>query len=172
MKNNIVLIGFMGVGKGQTARALAKRLKTFALDCDDLIESAQNCKIREIFERDGEEEFRRIEANLAKFLQNSVKGAVISTGGGFYAVKNLRKIGTIVYLKSSFDKIYERIMKSPNAQRKIAKRPLLRDLDKARELHAKRAKIYARKADIIISVEDKSTQNIVKEIIKKMKEVK
>ena len=44
--NNIVLIGFMGVGKGTTARALSKALKTMNLDCDDLLESSQNMKIK------------------------------------------------------------------------------------------------------------------------------
>ena len=43
--NNIVLIGFMGVGKGTTARALSKALKTMNFDCDDLLESSQNMKI-------------------------------------------------------------------------------------------------------------------------------
>lgn len=40
--NNIVLIGFMGVGKGRTARAITKLTGRFALDCDDLIESYAN----------------------------------------------------------------------------------------------------------------------------------
>ena len=48
--NNIVLIGFMGVGKGTTARALGKALKTMNLDCDDLLESSQNMKIKAIFD--------------------------------------------------------------------------------------------------------------------------
>ena len=55
--NNIVLIGFMGVGKGTTARALSKALKTMNLDCDDLLESSQNMKIKAIFDEFGEEHF-------------------------------------------------------------------------------------------------------------------
>ena len=59
-KNNIVLIGFMGVGKGTIARALYKETGLFPLDSDDLIESAYNLKIKEIFAKHGEDEFRKI----------------------------------------------------------------------------------------------------------------
>ena len=43
-KNNIILIGFMGVGKGTIARALIKESSMFAIDTDDLIESMENTK--------------------------------------------------------------------------------------------------------------------------------
>lgn len=161
---NIVLIGFMGVGKGTVARALAAQSGMFALDCDDMIESYANKKIGQIFKEQGEQSFRKMEASLAKFLEKSVCCAVISTGGGFYAVKNLNKIGTVVYLKSSFEGIIERLKNSENAEKKFAKRPLLADLQKAAALHAERDGAYEKKADIIIDVENKSVKKIVKEI--------
>ena len=46
--NNIVLIGFMGVGKGTVARELVRRSSYFAVDTDDLIESIENKKIKKI----------------------------------------------------------------------------------------------------------------------------
>ena len=161
---NIVLIGFMGVGKGTVARALAAQSGMFALDCDDMIESYANKKIGQIFKEQGEQSFRKMEASLAKFLEKSVRCAVISTGGGFYAVKNLNKIGTVVYLKSSFKGIIERLKNSENAEKKFAKRPLLADLQKAAALHAQRDGAYEKKADIVIDVENKSVKKIVKEI--------
>ena len=161
---NIVLIGFMGVGKGTVARALAAQSGMFALDCDDMIESYANKKIGQIFKEQGEESFRKMEAGLAKFLEKSVRHAVISTGGGFYAVKNLNKIGTVVYLKSSFEGIINRLKNSENAEKKFAKRPLLADLQKAAALHAQRNGAYEKKADIVIDVENKSVKKIVKEI--------
>jgi len=162
---NIVLIGFMGVGKGTVARALAAQSGMFALDCDDMIESYANKKIGQIFKEQGEQSFRKMEAGLAKFLEKSVRCAVISTGGGFYAVKNLNKIGTVVYLKSSFEGIIERLKNSENAEKKFAKRPLLADLQKAAALHAQRNGAYEKKADIVIDVENKSVKKIVKEIL-------
>lgn len=161
---NIVLIGFMGVGKGTVARALAAQSGMFALDCDDMIESYANKKIGQIFKEQGEQSFRKMEGDLAKFLEKSVRCAVISTGGGFYAVKNLNKIGTVVYLKSSFEGIIDRLKNSENAEKKFAKRPLLADLQKAAALHAQRDGAYEKKADIVINVENKSVKKIVKEI--------
>ncbi|MCI6989463.1 MAG: AAA family ATPase [Campylobacter sp.] len=169
---NIVLVGFMGVGKGTIARALSKEIGYFALDCDDMIESAKNKKIREIFEEEGEESFRQIEKKLAKFLQNNIKGAIISTGGGFYSTPNIKQIGKIIYLRSNFDAIYDRLIKSPNSDKKIAKRPLLQDLNRAKALHDKRDPQYQKIADIIIDVTDKSPKEIVQKIKKSLKESK
>ncbi|PSM52341.1 shikimate kinase [Campylobacter blaseri] len=171
-KNNIVLIGFMGVGKGATARALRDELNLFNLDCDDMIESAYNMKIKNIFKEFGEKKFRQMEQNLAKYLEKSVNNSIISTGGGFYKVKNLKNIGTIIYLKSSFEGIMDRIKQSPNANKKIEKRPLLKDIQKAKELHKKRDKEYKKVADIIIDVENKKIKNIIKEINKELKKDK
>lgn len=159
----------MGVGKGRIGRELAKNLGVFALDCDDLIQSANNAKIKEIFAEFGEEYFRKQEKNLAIFLEKSVKNAVISTGGGFYRVPNLKKIGKIIYLKSDFESIINTIKSSPNAQKKIAKRPLLSNLTAAKELFLKREKEYETLADIIIDVREKSTKDIILQIKKGLK---
>ena len=45
----------MGVGKGTVARHIAKKTGKLFLDTDELIESEQNLKVREIFETKGEE---------------------------------------------------------------------------------------------------------------------
>ena len=62
--NNIILIGFMGVGKGTVARALVKNSNYFAVDTDDLIESLVNKKIKKIFKDEGEEYFRFLEKKM------------------------------------------------------------------------------------------------------------
>lgn len=168
-KNNIVLIGFMGVGKGTIARALYNETKFFPLDCDDLIESAYNLKIKKIFAKHGEDEFRKIEKKLAKFIEKNVNNAIVSTGGGFYKVPNLKKLGTIIYLKSDFDSIIKRIETSPNAEKKLAKRPLLKDLNEAKKLFDKREDEYEKVADLIVDVSDKSPKMValkIKELIK------
>ena len=166
---NIVLIGFMGVGKGTIARVLIKKTKRFGLDTDDLIESMENRKIKAIFDTDGEAYFRKLEKKTAKWLEKNVKNAIISTGGGFFKVDNLDDIGTIVYLRSSFDGILKRLREHENADLKLAKRPLLTDEAKARALFKDRSVLYEEKADIIIDVEDRTIEAIVKEIIAVLK---
>ena len=166
---NIILIGFMGVGKGSTAREIVKQAKTVALDTDDIIESMEKRKIKKIFEQEGETYFRELERRVAKWLEKSVKGTLISTGGGFYKVPNLKKIGTVVLLDAPFDAIYKRILTHPQAEKKLKKRPLFQDVEKARELYKSRLAEYKEIADIVIDVEDKSVENIAAEFLKKVK---
>ncbi|WP_331775653.1 shikimate kinase [Sulfurospirillum sp. 1612] len=166
MANNLILIGFMGVGKGTIARELARQSGLFAIDTDDLIESLENKKIKEIFKDEGEDYFRALEKKTAKWLEKSVKKSIISTGGGFYKVSNLNKIGTIIYLESRFEKIIERIQHHPQAEKKFAKRPLLQDLEQAKKLFLLRVKAYEACANLTITVEDKTPQQIAKDILK------
>lgn len=166
---NVILIGFMGVGKGTVAREIVKNSSYMAIDTDDIIESMENQKIKKIFEDNGEEYFRKLEKDVSLWLEKSVKDTLISTGGGFYKVKNLKKIGTVVYLDSPFDKIINRINEHPNAKAKLKKRPLLGDMKAAKELYKQRRPDYLQLADIVIDVSGKSAVECAKEILKKVK---
>ncbi len=166
--DNIILIGFMGVGKGTIARALSKASGRFAVDSDDLIESLENKKIKKIFKEDSEEYFRELEKRCALWLQRCVSDTIISTGGGFYKQENIKEIGKVIYLKSSFEAILDRLTNHPNAKNKLAKRPLLQDLKRAKEIYNQRVKEYEKIADIIVDVENKEVEEIVKEILSKI----
>lgn len=166
---NVILIGFMGVGKGSVAREVIQNSSYMAIDTDDLIESMENRKIKKIFEDNGEEYFRKLEKNIAKWLEGSVKNTLISTGGGFYKQTNLKKIGIIVLLDSPFDEIIKRIKAHPNAAKKLKKRPLLADLKKAKKLYDERRPEYLKLADIVIDVTKKSADSCSKELLKKVK---
>jgi shikimate kinase len=163
---NIILIGFMGVGKGTVARAYAKEFDIFALDTDDLLESMENRKIKEIFASEGESYFRELEQKCAKWLSKNVSDAIISTGGGFFKTKSINKIGTVVLLDSSFDAILKRIKSHPNAEKKLAKRPLFQNIQEAKKLYKERSKEYKKVADIVVNVEGKRPKEIAKEIKK------
>ena len=167
-KNNIILIGFMGVGKGTVARALVKKTDMFAIDTDDLIESMENRKIKKIFEDEGEPYFRNLEKKTALWLEKNVSNTIISTGGGFYKQENLNKIGKVVYLKSSFQGILDRINEAPNAQNKLKKRPLLQNIEEAIKLYDSRVKEYEKVAKIVVDVEKKDIKDIIKEILGKI----
>ena len=125
----------------------------------------ENRKIKAIFETDGEAYFRKLEKKTAKWLEKNVKNAIISTGGGFFKVENLDRIGAVIYLKSSFDGILKRLKEQENADLKLAKRPLLTDENKARALFEERSSLYEAKADIIIDVENRSVNEITQDLI-------
>ncbi len=169
MPENIVLVGFMGVGKGQVARALAIHTSMYALDCDDLIESMTNQKIKKIFAQQGEDEFRKLERITAQWLRSHVRNTIISTGGGFVNVPSLHEIGTVVYLHAPFEYIIDKIKAHPNAHKKIKKRPLLKDLDKAKDLYATRLPLYRGAADIEINMQNKEISEAIQEITDRLR---
>ncbi len=164
MNQNIVLVGFMGVGKGRTARALARRSSMYAVDCDDLIESFSNMKIKKIFKKFGEPYFRELEKKTAIWLEKNLQSSIISTGGGFINIPNLKEIGMVVYLHNDFFTIIESILSHPNARKKIKKRPLLKDLEQAKRLYTERLPLYKKHADYVVNIEGKSIDKIAEEI--------
>jgi len=166
---NIVLIGFMGVGKGSVAREIVKHSALVTIDTDDIIESMENRRVKAIFEAEGESYFRDLEKKVALWLESSVEKTLISTGGGFYKQKNLKKIGTIVLLDSPFEEIIKRIEAHPNAAKKLKKRPLLSDLKTAKKLYEERRPEYLKLADVVVDVTNKSAQACAKEVLKKVK---
>ncbi len=144
---NIVLIGFMGSGKSTVGRLVAKRSSRYFLDTDTLIELQEGMSVTSIFEERGESFFRNLEYRCAQWLAACVSGAVVSTGGGMpsVAAAELKRIGTIVYLKLPFEKILERL----STQERVL-RPLFFDKESAEALYMEREKIYASQADITI----------------------
>lgn len=161
MKNNIILIGFMGVGKGTIARAYAKAYSVYNIDTDDLIESKTNKEVKKIFERYGEERFRALEQETANWIEANVQGTLVSCGGGFYKVNNLKNLGTIVLLDASFEWIHKRLKNAKNSKAKLAKRPLFEKEKEAKKLYNERAKLYREVADVIVDVEKLATKEIL-----------
>lgn len=78
---NIVLTGFMGVGKTTIGKQLARELGYRFIDMDVLLEVRQGRTIRDIFAIDGESAFRQLESDLCHELA-MWRGYVIATGGG------------------------------------------------------------------------------------------
>lgn len=156
----------MGVGKGTIARAYAKAYGVYNIDTDDLIVSKVKKEVKKIFEQYGEERFRALEQETANWIEANVKGTLISCGGGFYKVNNLKNLGTVVLLDASFEWIHKRLKNAKNSKAKLAKRPLFAKEKEAKKLYNERAEIYRQVADIIINVEKLSTKEIVEQINK------
>jgi len=158
----------MGVGKGTTARAFSKKYNAYNIDTDDLIESKENRKVKKIFAQDGEDYFRALEQETANWIEESVTNTLISCGGGFYKINNLSKLGTVVLLDASFQWIYNGLLNASNSKNKLKKRPLFAQLDRAEELYNERKKIYHDLADIVISVENKTLDEVIEELSRKV----
>lgn len=157
----------MGVGKGTTARAFAKKYGVYNIDTDDLIESKEKKEVKQIFAKKGETYFRALEQETANWIESSVKGTLISCGGGFYKVDNLNKLGTVVLLDASFEWIHNRLKIAKNAKAKLAKRPLFSQEKAAKKLYKEREKAYKKVADIIVDVEKLSLDEQLVFIAKK-----
>ena len=160
--NNIILTGFMGSGKSTIGRILAKETKSYFLDTDILIETFENMQIRDIFEKFGEDEFRKMEKRCFEWIKKDVKNTVISVGGGFPVfIPEIEEAGKVIYLKVSFEDILKRMN-----EKELSKRPLFKDKSKAKELFNKRDKIYSKLADYIIENRDlNKTIQKIKEIV-------
>ncbi|GIT99276.1 shikimate kinase [Sulfurovum sp. TSL1] len=159
----------MGVGKGTTARAFTKKYGTYIIDTDDLIESKENKEVKKIFDKKGEAYFRTLEQETADWIEKCVTGTLISCGGGFYKVDNLKKLGTVVLLDASFEWIHNRLKTAKNSESKLAKRPLFSDEKKAKKLYHEREKAYRKVADVVIDVENLTLEEQIKQIAKKCK---
>ena len=169
MADNIILIGFMGVGKGRTARALAEKTGRFAVDTDDLVESMTKMKIRQIFAMHGEPHFRELEQQVADWLGKNVSNTIVSSGGGFFMVRKLgRKNDRVVYLHASLEGILASIAGHPQAERKVKKRPLMQDIAKVRRLYEERLPRYRAAADVEIDVEGLGAMEVAERIIKRL----
>ena len=165
LKNNLILIGYMGCGKSSVGHQLSDFFSAPFLDTDQLIEKKEGCSIKEIFSRQGEEAFREMETECLKELLNQrIQGTIISVGGGLPLREENRKLlnrlGQVIYLKATPKTLFERL-KGDTA------RPLLQVEDPQKHIQnmlEKREEFYQDAARMVIQVDGKSFGQIVKEI--------
>lgn len=155
----------MGSGKSSIAKALGRRLGRFVIDSDEVIEGILGESIADFFASSGEKAFRLKEAEFIAWINQSVKNAIISTGGGMPIFNNVAKMGFVVYLEVGFSQILSRLDSAA-----LSKRPLFSDLDKARELFDLRKEIYAKSADLVVNA-NKDIESIAKNIIDKISQI-
>lgn len=149
-RRNIYLVGLMGAGKTTVGRQLAKRLGRTFYDSDHEIVARTGVPIPTIFEIEGEDGFRRREAQAIAEL-SSEQNIVLATGGGVVLNpenrQRLHETGWVVYLNVPPTLLYERTRHDRN-------RPLLQVADplaRLEELYAIRDPLYRETAHFVVN---------------------
>jgi shikimate kinase len=159
MFKNIILTGFMGVGKTSVGTRLAEDLGYAFVDTDKLIEADQNMAITTIFAKMGEPYFREVEARIIQEVMQR-ESQVVSAGGGAVIWdmnrEAFKKAGFVICLTARPEVILERIKHETH-------RPLLRTADplaRIKELLESRAQFYAQ-ADATIDTSERSVEAVI-----------
>ncbi len=160
---NLFLIGPMGAGKSAVGRQLARLLHLDFLDSDDEIEARTGVDIAFIFEKEGEEGFRKREVKVIDELSQK-SGVVLATGGGVVMNPDSRNRlgarGFVVYLRTSVKQQLERTQRG-------RERPMLGSGDREkvlRELTETRDPLYHEIADLVVDTDGRRVQKVAKEI--------
>lgn len=155
--NNIVLIGMPGCGKSTVGVVLAKNLALDFIDSDLLIQREEGMRLSAIIERFGDDGFREIENRVNSSIQ--AEHSVIATGGsvvyGEEAMAHLKSIGTVIYLKLSYEQIEERLGNLHARGVSIKEGQTLRDL------YNERCPLYERWADMVVACDGKRLREVV-----------
>ena len=159
MKDNLILIGMPACGKSTIGVLLAKTAGKAFVDTDLLIQEDQHALLQDIIDRKGNTYFQQMERQILTGIHPS--NAVIATGGSavYYedAMTHLQKIGIIIYLKLSLASIEKRL-------NNIGTRGVLMSPGETLiDLYQRRTPLYEKYADITISADNLSTEQVVEE---------
>ena len=160
---SVYLIGMMGSGKTSTGRPLAERLGYGFVDADAVIEQAAGCSIAEMFQRDGEPEFRALEKQVLNSISQR-HSLVVATGGGVVTQREnwgVLHTGIVIWL----DVVQEQLLKRLQTDKTV--RPLLQTADPEtalNELLAERKGLYA-EADLTVVINDEPPEAIADGIV-------
>lgn len=159
-KENIILIGMPGAGKSSIGVVLAKAIGYEFVDTDLLIQAREGCLLSEIIEKEGRERFVEIENEVNAGLD--VKRCVIAPGGsviyGIEAMKHFQEIGTIVYLKLSYEDLAKRLgnLKGRGV--------VLKEGQTLKDLYEERTCLYETYADFTISEKNRGIEETLQAI--------
>ena len=152
--DNIILIGMPGAGKSTLGIVLAKIMNYNFIDADLVIQNQCDRTLQKIIDGLGPEGFIQVENQILSDLK--AERSVIATGGSAVysdeAMRHLGQIGTIVYLKISYEELVRRL--SDLQERGVVlKGGIGMSL---RELFDERKPLYEQYADVTVDVDDLS----------------
>ena len=158
---NIYLIGMMGSGKSTVGKTLSEKMHKPFIDLDSEIELGTGKNISEIFDTDGEEQFRKMETKQLKQYSESI----VACGGGIILKDENREFinenGITILLLATMGELTQRLSDSGN-------RPLLAD-DNTEEaltkLWMERQIDYLETANFTIETDGKNPEELTEEIL-------
>ena len=154
----IYLTGFMGSGKSTLGPHLADRLGYDFVDLDRHIERAVGSTVQDIFANQGEEAFRRLEAEHLHTVSHANRMVIALGGGAVTREDNLRFAkaqGCLIYLRMTPRHLADRL------EKRAASRPMLHEQGQPLSGSALRKRISAllgqresfyEQADIVLDV--------------------
>jgi len=158
---NIYLIGMMGSGKSTVGKTLSEKIQKPFRDLDSEIEKRIGREISEIFDTDGEEQFRKMETKQLKQYSESI----VACGGGIILKDENREFingnGATILLTASMEELSHRLSDSGN-------RPLLADNNTEEaltKLWLERQLNYLNTADFTIDTDGKNPEQVTEEIL-------
>ncbi|HQQ62889.1 MAG TPA: shikimate kinase AroK [Pseudomonadales bacterium] len=164
-RNNVYLVGPMGVGKTTIGKLLADELKLSFIDTDREIERRTGADIPWIFDVEGEQGFRLRESRVLADLSES-GGQILATGGGIvldHANREIiKKTGCCVYLTADVSQLVSRVGKDK-------KRPLLQQ-DNPRSVLERvlktRDPLYREVATWVVQTDTRPPRQVAGEIVR------
>ena len=166
-KKNLIFIGMPAVGKSTVGVVVAKRLGMKFIDTDLLIQEQEKKLLREIIADVGEDGFLKIENQVNRDV--NVENAVISPGGSVVycaeAMQHYKEIGTVVYLKVSYQTIKRRI-RDP-----IKRGVVLREGQTFQDLYEERIRLFEKYADITICEDGCRIEQTIEAVLREVEKV-
>ena len=163
----VFLIGFMGSGKTAVANCLANKYGLSKIDLDAYIEQKEHTSLADLYSSTPEEVIRGKETKyLRKVINKDYR--VISLGGGVVLKEEnmdlIREKGIVILLTARPDTIASRI-KNDRSRSLIGENM---DLDYIANLMSQREQDFQNVADLTISTDDKTIEDICKEIVESL----
>ncbi|EAQ63119.1 probable Shikimate kinase [Marinomonas sp. MED121] len=166
---NIILVGPMGAGKTTIGRLLSQSLGREFFDSDRVIEENAGADIPWIFDKEGEEGFRRRETQALQELTKEYGAIVMATGGGAVMLDEnrdiLRQGGLVVYLYASVSQQLTRTSKSNH-------RPLLQNGNPKQiltNLFKARDPLYRDVAGLVVETDSRNPKVVANKVLDAIK---
>lgn len=163
---NIIFIGMPASGKSTVGVVVAKRLGYEFIDTDLLIQKQEKKLLKEIIAEVGNGGFLEIENQVNRDV--NPEKAVISPGGSVVyckeAMEHFKEIGTIVYLKVSYETINQRISNAKN------RGVVLKEGQTLKDLYDERTALFEKYADHIVWEEGLDLEETIDKVLELFEE--